>query len=217
MNRNALPTGLYTLFLFLIFFVAAGCSRQSFGLIKKNDASSECSYDESTMLSLNEKSFDQTPLGWRSIAKDNGNCYSAAANLISKYREKKKTASYLLYFHEGQLRAFLGENQAAIPLFEKAARPSGSDKFWNLYVSGTIAFISRDRPALKSILDSFHSAQVKNGVRTSFETFKTPDGNTITVAVPLNVDVLEALDRCFDRPYREAYSAQCRKKQNSDK
>lgn len=169
-----------------------------------------CSYDRTRLLSLNEQDFDQSKSGWRAVIRDKDRCYLEAAKLISEYRVFHNSESHLLFFHEAQLLALSGDYRAAIPLFKRAIRPDDQDEFWNSYVAGTVAFLSRDRTALDRILDKFHRAQLVDGVRIEAKEFPTPDGKVIKVPVPLNVDVLEGLKKCFDKPYKEAYSAACR-------
>jgi hypothetical protein len=107
-----------------------------------------CAYDADKMMSLSLRDFDQDMNGgWRSLAHTPG-CRKAAAGLIRRYRKKHDSTS-ILYWHEGQLRAQIGQTARAIRLFDLSRKPAGSDPIgWNHYVDATIAFLKRDRPAL---------------------------------------------------------------------
>ena len=109
----------------------------------------ECNHDRERMLSLNLKSFDQDEGdGWRKIAKVEG-CKPVAADIIREYRIKNSTKESILYWHEGQLRAELGENESAIFLFEKTRRPSDLNRIgWNFYLDASIAFLKKDKEKL---------------------------------------------------------------------
>jgi hypothetical protein len=99
------------------------------------------------MLALDQSAFDQDPEGgWRQIASRNG-CKAEAADLIALYRERQKSRSPILYWHEGQLRASLGQTAAAIALFEMSRKPKDM-LGWNAYVDASIAFLKNDKEAL---------------------------------------------------------------------
>ena len=38
----------------------------------------------------------------------------------------------------------------------------------------------------------------------------TADGTTLKMRWPMNIDVVEGLQRCFDKPYKIAYATECR-------
>lgn len=107
-----------------------------------------CAYDAEKMTALGFREFDQDlDGGWRSLAHIPG-CRKAAANLIKRYR-KEHGSTFILYWHEAQLRAQVGQTGRAIRLFDLSRKPAASDPIgWNHYVSATIAFLKRDRRAL---------------------------------------------------------------------
>ena len=102
---------------------------------------------------------------------------------------------YLLFWHEGQLRAELGATEAALSLFERAKLPPEEDDHiripWNIYVEATMAFVQRNRPAL--------SAARKRSANVPQSFFAGKKG-------PPNLDVVDGLLECFEREYAEAYS-----------
>lgn len=163
-----------------------------------------CVYDRQSMLTQELDVFDQSASGVRSIYAKNANCKKDAADLIHDYRLARPETlddfnSYLLFWHEGQLRAEIGDYAGAIPLFE-GARMSNNvgpevGSIWNFYVDATIAFAKRDRAALVAARESL-AAVPKNYLRGAKQ--------------PPNLNVVDGLVSCFDRPYSEAYNL-CKK------
>ena len=67
-----------------------------------------CQFDRPALLALGVDAFDQDLKGgWRVIANKKG-CEDEAAELIQQYREQQEGSLSILYWHEGQLRAFVG-------------------------------------------------------------------------------------------------------------
>jgi hypothetical protein len=162
-----------------------------------------CAFDRSKLLSQDLATFDQSPQGWRELAFKGAACHRETADLIAEYRKlrpevmKTNINSYLLYWHEGQTRAFMGENQQARGLFEQSRVPHiPVFKAWNIYVDATVAFLDRDRDALLN-------------ARTRLAELPPEAGKP--GSKPMNLDVVDGLVRCFDRSYADAYSA-CRGK-----
>lgn len=163
-----------------------------------------CAYDRAAMLALDKNHFDQDlEGGWRRL--DNRGCAAQAADLIRRYRERYGLTDSILYWHEGQLRAGIGQRTRAVRLFERSRRP-GPDSFgWNLYVDATLAFLHRDRRALLS-------------ARTALARLPRPDGfhptdvngNPIRLEWPPNLAVVDGLIACFGKPYKLAYAEACR-------
>ena len=109
----------------------------------------DCSYDRMAMIALSQNEFDQDMSGgWRKLA--DAGCEREAADLIADWRTTHKSRSTTLYWHEGQMRASIGQYDAAIALFEKARKSESEDAGWgwNHYVDGTIAFLRGDKAAL---------------------------------------------------------------------
>jgi len=164
-----------------------------------------CQVDNRAMMDLGYAAFDQDPEnGWRALARRPG-CDARAADLVRDYRDQVQRRMTILYWHEGQLRAGLGQAEEAIRLFEQSRKPD--DQFgWNPYVDATIAFLRGDRGALAAARErlaalpkpaDFEERTLPGGFRTSW---------------PLNLQVVDGLVRCFGRPYREAYGGapECR-------
>lgn len=167
-----------------------------------------CSYDLDAMLALDRQAFDQDMAGgWRPLAQKKG-CEIATAELIREWRHQKRDHEGILYWHEGQMRAFGGETKQAIALFELTYNPPEFDhEFgWNYYVTGTIAFLVRDRDRLEQAIEGLSGIP-----EPSNNTFTRPDGTVIQLSWPPNLDVLKAFDRCWERSYSEAYGTEeCR-------
>lgn len=172
----------------------------------------DCTFDQSAMLALPSRTFDQVEhRGWRALA-DRG-CDTAAADLIAKYRvaHGDDPLASTMRWHEGQLRANAGDYMAARPLFAAShnTRPPFNWFGWDDYVDATIAFIDRDRPALLAA-----RARLAATPRPETHPWTDPDGSPIPsptlapgAAWPENIAVVDALIRCFDRDYRAAYTA----------
>ncbi|MBV9883888.1 MAG: hypothetical protein JO276_12845 [Sphingomonadaceae bacterium] len=141
--------------------------------------------------------------GWRALAGRPG-CEGVAADLIHAYRANLEAHLSILYWHEGQLRANIGQYPEAIRLMELSRKPE--DRFgWNPYVDATIAFLRGDRTALVAARTQLAGLPRPAG----FEDRTLPNG--LHVTWPMNLEVVDGLVRCFGRPYREAYSLpECR-------
>lgn len=197
------------------FALAISCN-----LVNAQEASTKnCTYDRARLLGLDENQFDQDASGgWRALSITPG-CTLVAADLLHDYREAHNKNSGLLYWHEAQLRAIAGQYREAVVLMEHSYMPAEADKVaWNAYVDATIAFLRKDKVALEQ-------ARVKlAAVRPPPEDVDMPpivdgymevkfaDGITRKVRWPPNIDVVEGLQKCFDRSYFEAYKEECRQK-----
>ncbi|XAP76638.1 hypothetical protein ABC955_08505 [Citromicrobium bathyomarinum] len=167
-------------------------------------AAPDCSYDLDAMLALDRDAFDQDmDGGWRALAKKEG-CELAAAELIREWRYAKRAHDSILYWHEGQMRAYAGQTDQAIALFRITYHPpeEDADFGWNHYVSGTIAFLARDRDGLRRSIEGLKQVPDSDQRHVT-----AADGTVFEISWPPNLNVLEAMERCWDRPYREAYSA----------
>ena len=167
------------------------------------------------MLALNEAEFDQNPAeGWRKVDSAPG-CHLAAADLIETYRQEHPSHSRNLYWHEGQLRAFAGENEDAIALMENSRAPAMEDLIgWNSYIDATIAFLEKNKQLLLKARNELANTapgkdlpQPKNG----FIELPDANGQTMKLPWPPNLDVVDGLIHCFDKSYKEAYNSSCRK------
>ena len=153
-----------------------------------------CAVDRAAMLALGMDAFDQNHQGgWRAISAL-PNCEGAAADLIRDYREFMLDRIPILYWHEGQLRANLGQNAEAAALMDRTRRADGDPRapWWNPYVDGTIAFLRGDRAALVA-------ARVRLAAAPRSADWPADR------AWPPNLGVVDGLIACFGRPYRDAY------------
>jgi len=162
----------------------------------------DCVQDRERLLSLTFSEFDQDlEGGWRRVAAM-PNCTLAAADLIQEYRDRTEGHRTTLNFHEGQLRARVGQTERATALFQNSRKDPEKDKFgWNYYVDATIAFLKKDRNALLQSRDALAALEKP-------EEFRPVDrhGNEVDVSWPPNLHIVERFLTCFDMPYSTAYS-----------
>ncbi|MDJ0276067.1 hypothetical protein QLH51_04515 [Sphingomonas sp. 2R-10] len=161
-----------------------------------------CQYDRPALMALDQDAFDQDMTGgWRKLEYDG--CEAEAADLIRDWRVAHKAKGHVLVWHEGQLRADLGQTGVAISLFRQSYKPVKEDKGmgWNLYVDGTIAFLKGDRRAFDAA-----KARLAALPRPANFTMEGPDGKPVPVRWPLNMNVFEGLERCWGQPYKVAYA-----------
>jgi hypothetical protein len=161
-----------------------------------------CAFDRAKMLALDEREFDQDFTGgWRTLEREE--CWLIAADLIRDYRIAKSPNSKILFWHEGQMRAFAGQTEPAILLFETTREPVISDSFgWNLYVDATIAFLNKDKPALLKARAALAKIPKPQNIDLSF---KDAQGRVVQFTWPPNLQVLDDFLKCFDQPYKVAY------------
>lgn len=165
----------------------------------------DCSYDLEAMLALDRKAFDQTlpDGGWRVLALKDG-CEVAAAELIRAWRHEKRDHEGILYWHEGQMRAFGGQTEEAIALFKLTYKSFELDAGfgWNNYVDGTIAFLEGDRETLTTAIE-----RQKSLPKPQISMVRA-DGTPANISWPPNLNVLEAFERCWGKSYKEAYGTE---------
>lgn len=163
-------------------------------------ASRACSYDRGKMLALSQNAFDQDMHGgWRALAERNG-CMEAAADLIRDYRKHWKSKQSILFWHEGQLRAMIGQKSRAISLFEKARFKGPDLTGWNLYVDATVAFMRKNMSALRHARNALASMH-----RPAWWPPRDASGHVVNIDWPPNLNVIDAMIRCFRKSYKEAY------------
>lgn len=160
-------------------------------------ATNECKYDKAS-LDTGFTAFDQdSGNGWRALSMKPG-CEEAAANMIRAYRMNAEARMRLLYWHEGQLRAEVGDYRSAIALMEKSREQPERDRFgWNAYVDATIAFLRNDQRATAEARDRLAS-------------LPKPDMFDGRRSWPPNLDVVDGLIKCFGQAYKVAYGSTCR-------
>lgn len=164
-----------------------------------------CTYDRLRLMALDQRAFDQDMAGgWRTLAM--AGCDREAADLIRDWRtahaEIEPRHRSILYWHEGQLRANAGDTAAAIALFERSRKTDAEDAGfgWNLYVDGSVAFLRRDRTGLDAARDRLAVLPRPAGLDP-----RGPDGKPVAIRWPMNLNVLEGFQRCWDQPYKQAY------------
>ena len=178
----------------------------------------ECGYDRTAMLALSPEKFDQDPHGgWRPLA-DKVNCRAAAADLLASYRTANRVRMtlgelHLSFWHEGQMRAVLGDGRRAVPFLLAGVDPSDTSDFAD-YALGTAAFLQHDHPALESARARLARTPPPANWAESRAEIKARYG--LTPSWPPNLAVLDGLRACFDKPYAIAYAQPCRpKRENS--
>lgn len=176
----------------------------------------DCTYDHDAMMALDYRAFDQdTPWGgWRGVGRDR-ECASVAADLIAAWRDEHTDETTpgqvrMLNWHEGQMRATAGSYDLAAPLFASARHAEPADPYdeaWNLYADASAAFVRRDRAAL----DAAYEAILQLDEPDDWEAFASESEELLgrRPRWPNNVEVVESLRNCFDRPYHEAYRRDC--------
>ncbi|WBS01814.1 hypothetical protein OU994_26705 [Pseudoduganella sp. SL102] len=159
---------------------------------------SDCAIDWARYMAQDLNTFDQGADGFRGVISAGDLC---VADLIASYRKANPAVldnpdAYLLYWHEGQYRAFAGQSERAQELFGQSRMRDGpAADMWNLYVDGSVAFLRQDRPALLEARAALAALPP--------ETYRP-------IPRPMNLDVLDGLIGCFGKPYAEAYGAACR-------
>jgi hypothetical protein len=181
--------------------------------VHSQTAPADCAYDRAGMLALTPDKFDQDMKGgWRLVA-DKPGCDLAAADLLAAYRQAnwgklKPVELHINYWHEGQVRAGAGQTERAVPLLLAAVNPENKIGFAD-YALGSVAFLQRDRAGLLAARARLAKLpKPENWERTQAD-FRKRFGSA--PAWPANLNVLDGLIACFDRPYREAYAPPCTK------
>ncbi|MGJ3231765.1 MAG: hypothetical protein ACFE0P_08205 [Oceanicaulis sp.] len=165
-----------------------------------------------TLLTLDQRAFDQDVSGgWRTVAA-RGGCDAATADLIEVWRDRSPHAQRpsILNWHAGQMRAYAGDYEAAIALFD-AARTDQAE--WNLYADATIAFLRRDRAALEAargalagMAPSEAIMEARREFAADYPALTLPEG---FVERPQNLNIVDRLLACFEGSYQGAYSGRC--------
>lgn len=171
-----------------------------------------CAHDRDALLALPVEAFDQKlNAGWRPLAGKDG-CLPAAADLIAAYRERHAASLRLdqvqgLDHHEGQLRAAAGDYVRAAELIARS-RAKDADPANARYGDATVAFLRRDRAALMRARAELAAIPEPPQFAKAAADYTAKYG--LTISWPPNLDVVDGLIACFDKPYREAYEAACR-------
>ncbi|HEX4846765.1 MAG TPA: hypothetical protein VFV30_01355 [Novosphingobium sp.] len=167
--------------------------------VKAEAARAECALtpaDLAANRTLTWQQFDQqtaSPTSWRSLVERK--CYNAAAAAYQDYLisgpippgERWQTTAR---FHLGQSLAHAGRNEEAARIISTARRETEVGGLrWNLYVQGTVAFLTRDRA----------------GLDAAFTALRAEPGTSNAI----NAGVLAGLRQCWDKPYIEASAPAC--------
>lgn len=167
-----------------------------------------CAYDRAAMLAMDLDRFDQDASGWRSVGQA-PDCFLTGAELIADYRKAHPDLSLSqadeLRWHEGQLRAMVGDTRGAIPLLADSNHDGDSAN--QAYIDATLAFLRQDHPALVAARRQLAGLPRPADFQANADAFKVQTGRDLTW--PLNLDVVDHLLACFDRPYAEAYGGAC--------
>lgn len=191
-----------------VFVILAAMTSQCFTSWAQSNEGDACLEDGIDYLSLDYWTFDQDPdRGWRAISMTPG-CELAAADLIAEYHRNLRERGepvivdheqgthtispdgvvFLLFWHEGQIRAFEGQTQRAIDLFRKSIKPESNNRFgWNEYALASIAFLEKDLDELK----------------TQRALLEPKD-----YGIKINLGVVDGLIACFGKSYEEAYGSE---------
>jgi hypothetical protein len=163
---------------------------------------SKCSISQADKVANAKLSFEQfdqegaLPSTWRQLQARG--CQREAIEAVQDYAARgpalEPRQQRIVLFHLGQSLAMLGEERQAATFIGLTREPPGSRPpentlNWNDYVTGTWAFLVKDRALLASARDAVLS--------------KPGQGNQI------NGRILAGLERCFDKPYAEAYNPKC--------
>lgn len=173
------------------------------------DDGSPCVADRAALMARDYWAFDQEAEGIRAVMAKPG-CGLVAADLYRDYHAALRARGApvmitlpngeawamsetgeisILYWHEGQLRAFAGDGEGAVSLFEQSLNtPEASHYGWEEYVRGSVAFLRGDLDTLKA-------------AREAMEGKVSPGMDDI------NLGVLDGLIACFGRSYSDAYGA----------
>jgi hypothetical protein len=167
-----------------------------------------CIYDRDALLALSPDAFDQDLSGgWRTLEEKPG-CEEAAADLLADWREAHRSALkigdlHINYWHEGQLRAGLGQTQRAIRLLMAGVNPEVDGDGFQDYALGTVAFLNGDRAGLQSARDRLAATPEPENWAETTAAFREKYG--VQIKWPMNLDVLDGLIACFGKTYDEAY------------
>lgn len=140
------------------------------------------------------QTFDQSPLGWRQLAKGDNSTSLEIAQLIDAYHlDKMETLTShqrgILYFHAGQNYAFAQLPELSLRRFANSlnpGEPANPEFHWNDYVRATIAFMKKDRAQLEAAMGRL--------------------GSSSHFGDAINFAFVKRFERCFDFTYAEAYS-----------
>jgi hypothetical protein len=177
-------------------------------------APARCDFNRATLLNQSVKAFDQTGDGWRSLAHREG-CERIAALVIEAFlkahRDLGQSDREELNWHEGQLWAAAGDYRRAEPALVTSRNLLASADLIGrrFYEDATIAFVRHDLPALKLAQRELEELPEPSWFAGSSKAFEAKTRQPAP-SWPLNHEVVDSLVACFDKPYKTAYSTDCR-------
>lgn len=174
------------------------------------EAAADCSYDFGAVMGLDFEAFDQDlDGGWRILGNTPG-CEAETANLIHKYRTLKIEGQRQgLMHHEMQLRGAAAQYEEAAALASDVLAFATSPEM-KAYHAAELAFFSRDYAALLDARRQLAAVPMPDGYEKGIERFRQQYPDAPPPVWPINLDVVDGLIACFNRPYSEAYSFACR-------
>ena len=99
-----------------------------------------------------------------------------------------------------------GDYRRAIPLMMGGVQDDGGEIDFVDYALGTIAFLQRDHAGLLAARERLAAFPKPPGFKDKVTVVQAGQPVTVTVTWPANLDVLDRLIGCYDKPYREAYA-----------
>ena len=163
-----------------------------------------CREVDEPMLAMSLDDFDQGDHGWRSLSAKG--CDGVTADGIKRYRERNTETlkdHHTLVWHEAQLRANAGQTDEAIALMLQT-RETATDSI-RPYTDASIAFLRRDRAGLLAARAALIAMPEPDYFRQAADRYAASYPSLPPLAWPLNLDVVDGLIACFDKPYAVAY------------
>lgn len=172
------------------------------------------------LMALEYKAFDADVFGGWRVIDYRKNCAEVASWAIFEYIDTERRTELsaaqlrLLHWHAGQTIAKIDERKA-LAFFERSYEGNSAEPLsdWDLYVSGTIAFINHDKPGLTAAFDALAQRPVTLEQRQRRQAYVDANPNIKTplgfVTEPENLPALRGLIKCFGEPYRIAYGGRC--------
>lgn len=183
------------------------------GALQAAEPVDPCAHDRAALLALSPEAFDQRmDSGWRPLAS-RPECREVAADLLAEYRAANwgslsPDELHVNYWHEGQIRASLGQTARATRLLLAGVNPGGEANGFEEYAIGTVAFLNGDREALQAARDRLAATPAPADWPDRVAAIREQLG--VEVQWPMNLNVLDGLLACFGQPYRDAYRSSCR-------
>lgn len=188
----------------------SGCAHAGEPASDAQPVEADCSYDFSEMMRLDFEAFDQDlEGGWRILGSTKG-CEVETADLLHKYRTLKIDGQrQSLMHHEMQLRGAAGQYDVAVALARDVLE-FDLPPVMQAYHEAELAFFARDHDALLAARRALAAVPMPKGFAKSAEQYLEKYPDQPPLVWPINLDVVDGLIACFDKPYSEAYSFSCR-------